>query len=320
MPDQPAPTSDAQQRILRHLSDVTLDARALRYAARFSVRTSLSSRAIGPFPSWTLLAEQESPSRTSFTLRAFEKRSDGGVTLLRFVVHDGRAFYTFDGVRWGFLHRRMSEWSGLLPRLIGGAHRGLVDLRCDSHGDDEARVVSVVRGRIDEPHAPELLSLFEVACGGGLERELGAVAIENGHLTVEAPVDDPSQCTATLSFRAALPPYHPGSPLHRLQQQFYLGFGRPEVTYTVAFSLVAGPDECAVHPPDVDATMPRVESLVDAMVARIHGSITAGPRRTSAIRAAGEPRGLDLGGLTVRHAAGGHLDLPPLGSDDFGRV
>lgn len=319
MPDQPAPTSDAQQRILRHLSDATLDARALRYAARFSVRTSLSSRAIGPFPSWTLHAEQESPSRTSFTLRAFEKRSDGGVTLLEFVVHDGRAFYSFDGVRWGFLHRRMSEWSGLLPRLVGGAHRGLADIGCDVR-TDEGRVLHAVQGRIDEAHAPELIGLFEVASGGGLERELDAVTIENGHLTVEAPVDDLTQCTATLSFRAALPPYHPGSPLHRLQQQFYLGFGRPEVTYTVAFSLVSGPEACAVHPPDVDATMPRVESLVDAMVARIHGSITAGSRRAAVGRASGELRGLDLGAPTVGHAAARHLDLPPLGNDDFGRV
>jgi hypothetical protein len=308
-----------QRRLLRGLSDATLTAGALRYQARFAVRTTMSSRAAGPFPAWTLHAAQESPSRTAFELRAFEQRADGGVSLMQFVVHDGRALYSFDAEHWGFLGRRMSAWSGLLPRLFGGLHRGLADVEYERKRDGDD-VAHVVRGRIDEGHALELMELVEVASGGGLERALDAVGIEDARFQLETPATDVSGSRAQLSFRATLPAYRPGAALNRTQQELYLGFGSPELVYTITLSLPGAGDAVSVTAPDVDPTLPRIESLVDAMLVRVTG--IAGRARP-----AGGIRGHALGQGTpvlVDGLAGGaeraHVELPPLGNDDFGRV
>jgi hypothetical protein len=318
VPDHPTGSPELKRRLLRTLSDATLTSGALRYQARFALRTTLSSRAVGPFPAWTLHAAQESPARTAFELRAFEQRADGGVSLMQMVVHDGRAFYSFDGERWGFLGRRMSEWSGLLPRVIGGAHRGLVDVEYElTHRSEPS--LHVVRGRIDDRHAVELVGLLEMTSGGGLERALDAVTIEDARFQMEAPAPDASRSTAQLSFRAALPAYRAGAAMSRAQQELYLGFGRPEVAYSITVSLLGG-ERVDVTAPEVDTTKPRMESLVDAMLARVHGGFASPRARAGARQHAVAPRVPGLIDGLYEDPAHANIELPPLGDDDFGRV
>lgn len=166
----------------------------------------------------------------------------------------------------------------------------------------------------------ELVALVEMASGGGLERALDAVAIEDARFEMVSLDGDTTGPTAQLSFRAALPAYRPGAAVNRAQQHFYLGFGRPEVVFSITFSLHSGGGDVSVAPPAVDPTLPKVDSLVDAMLARVHGAFApARPGAGARPQRPGQPT-LDLGGGALGAQERVRVDLPPLGNDDFERV